>query len=116
MQQVVLSLIRFIGSRLVCEIIRTFIVVQTDGMNALFTVEKCPDPISVPKQGLRNVKHDEEEDEDYSDFIFNTISLKPRSSGGQQSNIRRHFIAAEEVTWDYAPHLKPTDRYRVNKG
>ncbi|XP_013861800.1 coagulation factor VIII isoform X2 [Austrofundulus limnaeus] len=80
-----------------------------DGMNALFTVEKCPEPISVPKQGLRNVKHDQEEDEDYSDYTFNTIYLKPRSSRGQQSNIRRHFIAAEEVTWDYAPHLKPTD-------
>lgn len=87
-------------------------------MNALFTVDKCPEAITVPKQGLRNVKHDQEEDEDedYSDFIFNVTNLKPRSSGGLQSNIRRHFIAAEEVTWDYAPHLKPTDRYRDNKG
>ncbi|XP_017289806.1 coagulation factor VIII [Kryptolebias marmoratus] len=88
-----------------------------DGMNALFTVEKCPDPVPVPKQALRNVKHDEEEDdEDQSDYIFNTVhlqhrnpQLQARASRGQPSNIKKHFIAAEEVTWDYAPHLKPTD-------
>ncbi|XP_037531746.1 coagulation factor VIII [Nematolebias whitei] len=80
-----------------------------DGMNAFFTVEKCPEPIPVPKQSLRNVKHDEEEDEDDSDYRFNTIYFKPRAISGQESNIRRHFIAAEEVIWDYTPHLKPTD-------
>ncbi|XP_071314337.1 coagulation factor VIII [Trachinotus anak] len=93
-----------------------------DGMNALFTVEKCPDPVPLPGPDLRNVKHmdssEEYSDDDYDDGdnLFNTISfqaMKPqvqaRASRGQQSKTWRHYIAAEEVTWDYAPHLKPTD-------
>ncbi|KAM4732211.1 venom prothrombin activator pseutarin-C non-catalytic subunit isoform 2-T2 [Anableps anableps] len=87
-----------------------------DGMNALFTVEKCPDPVT---KELRNVKHNDNatdgDNEDY-DYIFNTIQFTPkkpqvqvRSSGGPRSNSWTHFIAAEEVTWNYAPHLKPTD-------
>ncbi|MEQ2207987.1 hypothetical protein XENOCAPTIV_022441, partial [Xenoophorus captivus] len=91
----------------------------TDGMNALFSVEKCPDPVI---KELRNVKHDENSkegeegsDED-RDFIFNTVHLpktpqvQARSSGGQPFNTWTHFLAAEEVDWNYAPHLKPTDR------
>ncbi|XP_061581426.1 coagulation factor VIII isoform X1 [Cololabis saira] len=85
------------------------------GMNALFTVEKCPEP------DTRNAKHGSREDnhnggdEDY-DYMFNTINIQPqrpqvqaRSSSGQKSQKWRHFIAAEEITWNYAPHLKPTD-------
>lgn len=80
-------------------------------MNAFFTVDNCPDPIIV-----RNVKQDDYSYEDYED-TFNTINFqanKPqihvRSNRGQQSNTWEHFIAAEEITWDYAPHLNPTDR------
>lgn len=87
------------------------------GMNALFAVEKCPE------RGLRKVKHndhstdgEEGSDEDY-EYMFNTVNIqhkKPqvqvRSSRGQMSHTWMHFIAAEEVTWNYAPHLKPTDR------
>ncbi|XP_058506408.1 coagulation factor VIII [Solea solea] len=93
-----------------------------DGMNALFTVEKCPEVVAVPGPDLRNVQHSEYGDygEDYSqensEHLFNTISFQPRkpqvqvrSSRGQDSKTWEHFIAAEEVTWDYAPHLKPTD-------
>ncbi|MEQ2224051.1 hypothetical protein ILYODFUR_003489 [Ilyodon furcidens] len=90
-----------------------------DGMNALFSVEKCPDPVT---KELRNVKHDdnskegeEGSDEDH-DFMFNTVHFLPktpqvqaRSSGGQPFNTWTHFLAAEEVDWNYAPHLKPTD-------
>ncbi|KAM4555108.1 coagulation factor VIII [Odontesthes bonariensis] len=93
-----------------------------DGMNAFVTVEKCPEPVPVPRPDLRQVKHEDYNqdsqgggDEDY-DYMFNTINIQPkkpqfqvRSSGGQQSNTWTHFIAAEEVTWDYAPHLKPMD-------
>uniref|UniRef100_A0A8C4GQ25 Coagulation factor VIII, procoagulant component n=1 Tax=Dicentrarchus labrax TaxID=13489 RepID=A0A8C4GQ25_DICLA len=86
-----------------------------DGMNALFTVEKCSDPDSLPGPDLRNAKEEENSD-DYSDNAFNTISFQPwkpqvqaRASRGQQSKTWEHYIAAEEVTWDYAPHLKPTD-------
>ncbi|XP_035525387.1 coagulation factor VIII isoform X1 [Morone saxatilis] len=92
-----------------------------DGMNALFTVEKCSDPDSLPGPDLRNAKEkenysDDDYSDDYSENAFNTISfqsLKPqvqaRASRGQQSKTWEHYIAAEEVTWDYAPHLKPTD-------
>ncbi|XP_015240136.1 PREDICTED: coagulation factor VIII-like [Cyprinodon variegatus] len=85
-----------------------------DGMNALFTVEKCPDP--VPKD-LRHVKTDDDydggdEEDGFSyaiQFLPKGPELQARSGGGQQSRIWRHFIAAEEVTWNYAPHLNPTD-------
>uniref|UniRef100_A0A8C9ZM73 Coagulation factor VIII-like n=1 Tax=Sander lucioperca TaxID=283035 RepID=A0A8C9ZM73_SANLU len=96
-----------------------------DGMNAFFTVEKCPDPVSLPGPDLRNVKHkdygDSSEDgnEDYSDEdqdLFNTINLQPRkpqvqarASGGQPSITWQHYIAIEEVTWNYGSHLKPTN-------
>ncbi|XP_019936674.2 coagulation factor VIII isoform X1 [Paralichthys olivaceus] len=87
-----------------------------DGMNALFTVEKCPEPVRPPD--LRKVKHEDysdgEDDEDGN--MFNTINfsskrqqVQVRSSGGQKSITWKHYIAAEEVTWDYAPHLEPTD-------
>ncbi|XP_023263153.1 coagulation factor VIII-like [Seriola lalandi dorsalis] len=93
-----------------------------DGMNAFFSVEKCPEPVIVPGPDLRNVKHgdyggssENYSDEDY-DSLFNTISYQPkkphlqaRSNRGQQFQTWQHYIAAEEVTWDYAPHLTPTD-------
>ncbi len=91
-------------------------------MNALFAVEKCLDPV-LPGPDLRNVKHENDGDnsEDYSDEdfedLFNTINFQPRkpqvqarSSGGERPETWEHYIAVEEVTWDYAPHLKPTDR------
>lgn len=92
-------------------------------MNAFFTVEKCPEPVVLPGPDLRKAKHKDYEDysEEYSDEdnenLFNTIRIEPkkpqlqaRARGGQQSKTWKHYIAAEEVTWDYAPHLKPTDR------
>ncbi|KAM4621997.1 coagulation factor VIII [Polymixia lowei] len=95
-----------------------------DGMSALFTVEDCPEPVTLPGPDLRNVKHNLNEDYgDYSDSyadegdMFNTLSFpvpkkaRPgvRSSRGRQSKTWLHYIAAEEITWDYAPHLTPTD-------
>lgn len=91
-------------------------------MNAVFTVEKCPDPVTPPKPDLRKVQHvdyseDSEENSDEYDDLFNTISIpdkKPqaqvRSSRGQHPQTWIHYIAAEEVTWEYTAHLKPTDR------
>lgn len=83
-----------------------------DGMNALFVVEKCPDPID-----MRNVKDEEDSDDYLDDSLFNTVSFQPtnpkfqaRASRGQRDNTWEHFIAVEEVTWDYAHKLKPTDR------
>lgn len=91
----------------------------------MFTVRKCLDPVILPGPDLRNVKHkddgdgdgDSEEYSDEDDNLFNTISFEPkkpqvqaRASRGEQPVTWEHYIAAEEVTWDYAPHLKPTDR------
>ncbi|XP_044061159.1 coagulation factor VIII [Siniperca chuatsi] len=92
------------------------------GMNALFMVEKCLDPVTLPGPDMRNVKPKEYEvySEEFSDEdtegLFNTISFQPkkpqvqaRANRGQQPITWEHYIAVEEVTWDYAPHLKPTD-------
>uniref|UniRef100_A0A8C2WSE7 Coagulation factor VIII, procoagulant component n=1 Tax=Cyclopterus lumpus TaxID=8103 RepID=A0A8C2WSE7_CYCLU len=68
-----------------------------DGMNAFFTVEKCPDPVILPGPDLRNVKHK-----------ANVVST--RASRGQHSITWEHYIAVEEVTWEYTLNLKPTDR------
>lgn len=83
-------------------------------MNALFMVEKCAEPGSQSGLNMRNPQ----DNDDYSDDdMFNTISFQPkkpqmqaRAFRGQLSKIWEHYIAIEEVTWDYAPHLKPTDR------
>ncbi|KAM9377527.1 venom prothrombin activator pseutarin-C non-catalytic subunit [Pholidichthys leucotaenia] len=93
-----------------------------DGMSAMFMVEKCPETITPPgsaKRKMQTKEHNDGSDEfsdEYDYNIFNTISFIPknplvqaRTSRGQQSNTWKHYIAAEEVTWDYAPHLSPTD-------
>lgn len=92
-------------------------------MEALFTVERSPEPVLPPGPDTRNVQpsHSNENAYDYSyedeDELFNTISFEPkrprvqaRAHRGERLKIWRHYIAIEEVTWDYAPHLKQTDR------
>lgn len=91
-------------------------------MSAFFTVEDCPEPVSLPGPDLRKVKHYEdysEYGEEYPDGggAFEIVNMQPnrpraqiRASRGQQSKTWVHYITAEEITWDYAPHLKPTDR------
>lgn len=86
-------------------------------MSALFLVEKCPDPVVPPGPDRRNVKHISNEEYDYNydgEDAFSIISFQPklqaRASRGGKSQIWEHYIAIEEITWDYAPHLKPTDR------
>ncbi|KAL6117574.1 f8 [Pungitius sinensis] len=88
------------------------------GMDAYFTVEECPDPVVEPGPDLRNVRHEDYVDgaDDYNDSgesLFNTINflsnpqVQARASGGQPRGWR-HYIAVEEVTWDYNFHPKPT--------
>ncbi|XP_056456329.1 coagulation factor VIII [Gadus chalcogrammus] len=85
------------------------------GMNAVFSVEDCP---AARGPTLYHVKHQNYDDySDYDNAMFNSVDFqaqKPgpqiRASRGRRSSIRMHFIAAEEVTWNYASHLKPTDR------
>lgn len=89
-------------------------------MEASFTVERCPNLVVPPGPEQRNAKHSERDEQTYDyygDDLFNTISFqstKPRfqarASGGERVTIWRHYIAIEEVTWDYAPHLKHSDR------
>ena len=78
-------------------------------MSAVFSVEDCP---AAPGPILRHVKHQYNYDYNYDDAAFNAVDFQPRAraSRGRRSSTRVHFIAAEEVVWNYAPHLKPTDR------
>lgn len=88
-------------------------------MNAFYVVEKCSDPVILPGPDLRNVK--QKNDKDYDSYededLFNTITfdakkpqLQARASRGGNIKIWKHYIAIEEIVWDYAPHLKSTDR------
>ncbi|XP_046874701.1 coagulation factor VIII isoform X1 [Hypomesus transpacificus] len=98
-----------------------------EGMNALFTVEDCPEPVTIRPPDRRQVNPNND-DKDYIDYygggdygngeeLFSTLVLKPvkvtaegRSSKGGRSKTWVHYIAAEEVNWDYAPHLRPGDK------
>ncbi|KAF7667624.1 hypothetical protein LDENG_00054700 [Lucifuga dentata] len=93
---------------------------SNDGMSALFTVEDCPEPVTGPDADQHKITpkdfrdDSEESEEDYIAEMFNAITFvpkkpTPRATKGRKSNTWVHYIAAEEITWDYAPHLKPTD-------
>lgn len=86
-------------------------------------VERCPEQVLPPGPDRRNVQHSDSDKNmyDYSyeeiEDMFNSISLQPkkpqvqvRANRGEQIQIWRHYIAIEEVIWDYAPHLKQSDR------
>uniref|UniRef100_A0A4W5Q877 Coagulation factor VIII, procoagulant component n=1 Tax=Hucho hucho TaxID=62062 RepID=A0A4W5Q877_9TELE len=70
--------------------------------------QSCPD--------VRQVQQPEnEEDYEYGDDMFETFVFKPvksqavgRSRGGK-NKVWVHYIAAEEISWDYAPHLSQGD-------
>ncbi|KAL0973846.1 hypothetical protein UPYG_G00211980 [Umbra pygmaea] len=85
------------------------------GMSAIFKVEDCPVPAMLPSPEVRRVKHPEgEEENDYDEdmfetFVFTPVKVNGRSRGGK-NKVWVHFIAAEEVTWDYAPDLSQEDR------
>ncbi|XP_055783538.1 coagulation factor VIII-like isoform X2 [Salvelinus fontinalis] len=86
------------------------------GMSAVFKVEDCPEPVTVPGPDVRRVQQSEDkEDYEYGDDMFETFVFKPgkgqavgRSRGGE-NKIWVHYIAAEEIIWDYAPHLSQGD-------
>lgn len=91
-------------------------------MSALFLVEKCPDLEVPPGPNMRNAKHNVDDKDTYEDdydynYNFNVISFNPkkpkpqaRSSRGATAQVWTHYIAIEEIAWDYTPHLQPTDR------
>lgn len=87
----------------------------------MFTVEKCPEPVLLPGPEMRNVKPSDgdEDDDDYNydwEDTFNIIELQPklklqpRTSRGAMFQVWEHYIAIEELTWDYTPHLSSTDK------
>lgn len=88
-------------------------------MSAMFLVEKCPDPVVLPGPDMRNAKSSDDDNYDYNynydgEDTFKIINFKPklqaRSSRGANFQVWEHYIAIEELTWDYTPHLSSTDR------
>ncbi|XP_061756103.1 coagulation factor VIII [Nerophis ophidion] len=87
---------------------------RLDGMKATFKVEKCPEPTRPPGPNVRRAKYNE--DYEYNDYKFEPFIIQSkgaeaqvRSSRGQRVPPRRYYIAAEEILWDYAPHLDSTN-------
>ncbi|KAJ8337919.1 hypothetical protein SKAU_G00368850 [Synaphobranchus kaupii] len=82
---------------------------QKAGMTAFFTVEDCPDPSETLNKKF--VVHPEE----YTDYEqeVNAIEVNPvliARSVKLRPKVWRHYIAVEEITWDYAPDLLERDR------
>ncbi|XP_016403390.1 coagulation factor VIII-like, partial [Sinocyclocheilus rhinocerous] len=79
------------------------------GMNAFFTVDNYPEPVVAPIPDKRNVIHagDEEEEED-EDNMFSIVFKQGgpvsvlRSSAKGRPKVWVHYIAAEEIDWDYS--------------
>ncbi|KAJ8405238.1 hypothetical protein AAFF_G00322290 [Aldrovandia affinis] len=87
---------------------------QNAGMSAFFTVEDCPEASETLKkkyvtQSEEGLDYDLEEDLDVvATFMVNPVLMA--RSVKQRPKVWRHYIAAEEVTWDYAPELGERDR------
>ncbi|KAG1934570.1 coagulation factor VIII [Pimephales promelas] len=83
---------------------------QTAGMNAFFTVEICPDPLTIPIPDKRNVIHSDENDqeEEDEDNMFSIVFKQGgpvsvlRSSAKGRPKVWVHYIGAEEIDWDYS--------------
>lgn len=82
---------------------------QTAGMNAFFTVENCPEPLTIPLPDKRNVVHsDENELEEDEDNMFSIVFKQGgpvsllRSSAKGRPKVWVHYISAEEIDWDYS--------------
>ncbi|KAK9393500.1 coagulation factor VIII-like [Crotalus adamanteus] len=85
------------------------------GMEALIQVEVCPEPL---QKKLKMVEPSPREDyyDDYEEDIESTVmdldEVSPRITGRSRAKrlpvTWRHYIAAEEGDWDYAP-VKPTN-------
>ncbi|XP_067314180.1 coagulation factor VIII [Pseudorasbora parva] len=82
---------------------------QTAGMNAFFTVDNCLEPVPVPIPEKRTVKHDDDVDEEDDENNMFSIVYKQggpvsilRSSAKGRPKVWVHYIAAEEMDWDYS--------------
>ncbi|KAK1163276.1 hypothetical protein AOXY_G16708 [Acipenser oxyrinchus oxyrinchus] len=84
---------------------------QHDGMNAYFSVESCPEELQE-----RQVTPDHDHEYEFKgDLLSGLFEMPPklnvRSSLKNQPKKWEHYIAAEEVVWDYAPIIH-NQRYR----
>ncbi|XP_016397886.1 coagulation factor VIII-like [Sinocyclocheilus rhinocerous] len=81
---------------------------QTAGMNAFFTVDNCPEPVVAPIPDKRNVIRDDEEEEEDEDNMISIVFKQGgpvsvlRSSAKGRPKVWVHYIAAEEMDWDYS--------------
>uniref|UniRef100_W5N8Q8 Coagulation factor VIII n=1 Tax=Lepisosteus oculatus TaxID=7918 RepID=W5N8Q8_LEPOC len=87
---------------------------QQAGMSAYFSVENCPE-----EKMVRKMSHDFDEDEFDIESLSNVIVIdvtnpqaKIRSSAKLKPKKWVHYIAAEEVIWDYAPQT-PSEKDRI---
>lgn len=84
-------------------------------MNAFFTVDNCPDPVVAPIPDKRNVIRDDDEEEEDEDNMFSIVFKQGgpvsvlRSSAKGRPKVWVHYIAAEEMDWDYSS--QSGDRY-----
>lgn len=76
-------------------------------MNAFFTVDNCPDPVVAPIPDKRNVIREEDDEED-EDNMFSIVFKQGgpisvlRSSAKGRPKVWVHYIAAEEMDWDFS--------------
>uniref|UniRef100_A0A671RSY3 Coagulation factor VIII-like n=1 Tax=Sinocyclocheilus anshuiensis TaxID=1608454 RepID=A0A671RSY3_9TELE len=88
---------------------------QTAGMNAFFTVDNCPEPVVAPIPDKRNVIRDDDEEEEDEDNMISIVFKQGgpvsvlRSSAKGRPKVWVHYIAAEEMDWDYSS--QSGDRY-----
>ncbi|XP_072573145.1 coagulation factor VIII [Paramormyrops kingsleyae] len=86
---------------------------QLAGMNAQFTVEDCPEAAQISKKSNFIQSDDYEYDislEGLVSPILINSGLTPRSAVKLKPKTWVHYIAAEEIVWDYAPELSEADR------
>ncbi|KAI1898621.1 hypothetical protein AGOR_G00074270 [Albula goreensis] len=85
---------------------------QKAGMRAFFFVEDCPE--QADNLDKKYVDHSQGFQDYDVDYMANTIMVNPilmaRSTVKLRPKVWTHYIAAEEITWDYAPDLSERDR------
>ncbi|XP_007433397.1 coagulation factor VIII [Python bivittatus] len=87
---------------------------QQAGMKAFIQVEVCPEPpekkmrMAEPSADEDNYDYEEEEDMESTVIDLDSPRIAGRSRAKKLPVTWRHYIAAEEGDWDYAP-VKPTN-------
>uniref|UniRef100_A0A8C9TFT3 Coagulation factor VIII-like n=1 Tax=Scleropages formosus TaxID=113540 RepID=A0A8C9TFT3_SCLFO len=85
---------------------------QIAGMNAHFTVDNCPEPAEM--RDKKNAIHTDDYEYDITlEGLVSTMVMNSgpnvRSSVKLKPKVWEHYIAAEEVVWDYAPELSGSE-------